>query len=266
MQEGPGGESLKVLDWTSDGHFLAVVTPRMDRSTLELIPVSDGGPGGPLVLIHSGSFIKGGTTTAGALIYSAARPKDMYDVRQASLAGNRIGDWEKLEFAGGNGYPSDWSPDGNRIVYSISEAEAGRFGDRVHVRDLSTGQDRELYRGAGFVWCIWSKQGPKLFCGERTARTEIFSLSTDSGEIQKFYSFDARNVFPFLVSGDDRALYFLKDQEQAWVRRLDLATRQETAIADPEPGRYLGMPSPDGRWMAQHKAAELQIRPLSGGE
>src|SRR6202046_4664911 len=54
--------------------------------------------------------------------------------------------------------------------------------DRIRLRNLATGEDREIYRTFGIAQCAWAASQPKLFCLDRTNKTALFSLDIESGQ------------------------------------------------------------------------------------
>jgi len=64
-------QSLKLLDRTADGRFLAISSARMGRSALYLLPIRDGKSPDAPILVRYGDFEDGLTLATGELIYRA---------------------------------------------------------------------------------------------------------------------------------------------------------------------------------------------------
>jgi Tol biopolymer transport system component len=265
-------EQLRLLDWTADGRYLAIGTERMGKSALDLLPIKDGKADGAPVFVKYGDFRDAQTTATGGLIYHAVKPGGAWAVYLASLdANSHPGDWKRLELPLGNisnPFPA-WSGDSNRIVYvSQSEDDGEAGGQVVHVRNLSTGEDRAIYHARGFATCIWAAQQPKLFCGDRAdQKTELDSIAVDSGEVTRLHSFSGKALWIDYPSRDNQSLYIVRGPETggAQMVRWDIASQQETLV-DQYPDQTWGEMSPDERWLIRMNRKSVEIRPMSGGD
>jgi hypothetical protein len=56
-----------------------------------------------------------------------------------------------------------WSPDSSQIIYSSPDEAVGKNTYAIRLRNVASGEERELYRGIR-TDCIWQAQHPKLFC------------------------------------------------------------------------------------------------------
>jgi len=134
-------QSLRLLDWTADGRYLAIGSERTGKGALHLLPIRDGKSAGAPVFIRYGDFEDGVMTAAGGLVYSSVKPGGMWAVHLASLDPNgRLGGWERLDLHLGNmanPWP-EWSSDSNQIVYIAGSGDAGQTGGEVvHLHNLS---------------------------------------------------------------------------------------------------------------------------------
>jgi hypothetical protein len=66
--------SLKLLDWTADGRYLAIASERTGKGALHLLPVMGGKSAGAPVFVRYGDFEGGVTTAAGGLVYDSVKP------------------------------------------------------------------------------------------------------------------------------------------------------------------------------------------------
>jgi Tol biopolymer transport system component len=267
-------QQLRLLDWTADGHNLAIGIDKGGKGALDLLPMKDGKAAGEPVFVKYGDFRDGQTTASGGLIYHAVKPGGAWAVYLASLDANgHPGDWKNLNLPLGNisnPMPA-WSSDSNRIVYvakSEDEGQVGGGGEVVHLRNLSTGEDHGIYHAQGMAMCIWAAQQPKLFCGDRADQsTEIVSIAVDSREITRLHSFSGKGLWIDYPSHDDQSLYFVRGPETggAQMVRWDIASQQETLI-DQYPDKAWGEMSSDERWLIRVNDKSVEIRPLSGGD
>jgi len=265
-------EQLRLLDWTADGRYLAIGNEKMGKAALNLLPIKDGKAAGELAFVKYGDFRYAQTTATGTLIYHAVKPGGAWAVYLASLDANgHPGDWKRLDLSLGNisnPFPA-WSSDSNQIVYVAQSEDNGQAGGQVvHVRNISTGEDRAIYHSRGFTTCIWAPQQPKLFCGDRAdQKTELDSIAVDSGEITRLHSFSGKSLWIDNPSRDNQSLYIVRGPETggAQMVRWDIASQQETLI-DQYPDETWGEMSPDERWLIRMNGKGVEIRPMSGGD
>jgi hypothetical protein len=138
----------------------------------------------------------------------------------------------------------------------------------VHLRNLSTGEDRAIYHAQGMAMCIWAAQQPKLFCSDRADQTtEIVSIAVDSGEVTRLHSFSGKGLWIDYPSHDNQSLYIVRGPETggAQMVRWDIASQQETLL-DQYPDQTWGEMSSDERWLIRMNGKGVEIRPMSGGD
>jgi len=265
---------LRLLDWTADGRYLAIGIDKGGKGALDLLPMKDGKAAGEPLFVKYGDFRDGQTTANGGLIYHAVKPGGAWAVYLASLDANgHPGDWKRLDLPLGNisnPMPA-WSGDSNRIVYvakSEDEGQVGGGGEVVHLRNLSTGEDRGIYHAQGMAMCIWAAHQPKLFCSDRADQTtEIVSILVDSGEITRLHSFSGKGLWIDHPSHDNQSLYIVRGPENGGGQmvRWDIASQQETLL-DQYPDQAWGEMSSDERWLIRVNGKSVVIRSMSGGD
>jgi len=265
--------SLKLLDWTADGRYLAIASERTGKGALHLLPIKDGKSAGEPVFVRAGDFEEGATTAAGGLIYRSVEPGGAWAVYIAALdANSRAGVWKRLDLPLGNTLNPgpQWSADSNQIVYSAQYEDVGQTGgESIRLRNLSTGGDREIYHALGYTHCTWASQQPKLFCAENgMGKTDILSISVDSGQVERLHTLPGSPLFGPHSSRDGQALYtfrgdFVKEGE---LLRWEIATQRETVL-ERIPSPASGSVSPDERWVVEVDGQRnVKIRPTSGGD
>jgi hypothetical protein len=144
------------------------------------------------------------------------------------------------------------------------------------VRNLSTGQDREIHRSDAQGGCVWGLQRSKLFCGELPSgdllagRLNLYSISPESGAIEQLHSPPAPvNSGLIQPSTDGQAAYLAKpDRDSGTITflRWEFATGQETVIERSLPLNAFIRLSPDERWLIRAAALKVEARPTSGGD
>jgi Tol biopolymer transport system component len=263
----------KLLDWTADGRYLAIASEHTGRGALDLLPIRDGKPAGAPIFVRNGDFEQGAATAAGSLVYESVKPGGPWAVYVASLDANgRPGNWKRLDLRFGNKtinlYPR-WSADSNLIAYVTDNEDVGQSGNEVHLYNLSTGQDRDIYHVQSSASCTWAAQQPKLFCIEhRAGKRDIFAIAADSGQVEQLATLPESSLFVALPSRDDRVLYLIRGGNGAEedMLRWDIATGRETPL-EKFPPYSVGFVSQDERWlMGMDKQGSLKIRPTSGGD
>jgi Tol biopolymer transport system component len=265
---------LRLLDWTADGRYLAIGSDKGGKGALDLLPIKEGKAAGEPVFVKYGDFRDGQTTVSGGLVYHAVKPGGAWAVYLASLDANgHPGDWKRLDLPLGNisnPMPA-WSGDSNRIVYvarSEDEGQVGGGGEVVHLRNLTTGEDRGIYHAQGMAMCIWAAQKPELFCSDRVDQTtEIVSILVDSGEVTRLHPFSGKALWIDYPSHDNQSLYMVMGSWDTGGQtvRWDIASQQETLLDQYQSQTWVEISS-DERWLIRLNGKSVEIRPISGGD
>jgi Tol biopolymer transport system component len=257
------------MDWTRDGRYLLVVSRRSGTEGLYLVPTKDGQPAGDPVLLRYGSFFDGHTTANGAFVYQAVPPGGIWKTSVASLnPDGRVREWKelKLSVGGASGPTPSWSPDGGQIGYTATRDDSGQPGSVVIIRDVTSGEEREVYRDREQVFCSWAPH-PNLIC-ERTPdaatqKTDIFSVEVNSGRAETLAT------LPWSGSGmrpnrDGRTFFlFFPTPELGWYTWEIGAPR---AVKVKDQGQLPPVLRPSEEWFPRIvNGRELEIRPASGG-
>jgi Tol biopolymer transport system component len=274
-------ESATLLDWTRDGRYLAVASTHSGLSTLYLLPVRDGKPNGDAIFVRYGAFTAFGNTAValtqpnGALLYAAlSQGATPFPAWIADLdPDGRVSAWKSLNLTtnGGSVVPNPkWSPDGTQFVYTAASEDTGQVGVGVRVRDVATGKEKELYRGAGIMLCTWAALRPNVFCSEGRGggTTDILSIAADSGRVEKLGTIQGDGFLNPTPTPDDQALYLIRHPEGALVR-WDIMTHVETVLVRRDDTSPSGPePSWDGKWLGRVNRAthNIEIRPISAGD
>lgn len=259
-----------LLDWTRDGRFLVIADDRSGSTALELFPIRDDRQVGDGIFLRYGSFEWGRTTTSGALVYQSTPPGGRLIQSLASLdPDGHLGAWKRSTASSdGNQYAGMlmWSPDGSQIAYVAGNRAAGQNGTVVHVHNMTSGEDRELYRSSRPLYCAWAAQHPNLFCDQETERgSEVISVAVDTGHAERIASLPGPR-FVLAASRDDRALYMFSRAPKWGLVRWEIDTHQETVLEEFSNPRVPNViPSPDDRWLLRRANQDLEIRPMSGG-
>jgi Tol biopolymer transport system component len=270
-----GNAFLALMDWTADGRYLILRDVRQGKSALYLQPMKDGAASGSTSFVRFGNFDDGYTTSSGAFVYEDkdASPSTV-DVALASIdQDDRIADWKAVEL-NTNGASNPWpsfSPDGTQVAYIARDADPVRRD--VIVRDLATGQEREIYRSIyGSTVCQFSARDPKLFCSieKEKGETDLVSIAIESGAVEKIATLSGSRYL-LSTARDDQTFFF---SGSAWllgvyeppIVRWDRTTKQESTVEPPSEDRRLLSVSPDGQWITRLLDGVVSIRPVNGGD
>jgi len=250
-----------LMDWTRDGRYLVVALDISGSEALYLAPVKSGRKAGEPVFVRYGYFGVGHVNMSGSFVYPVPVQHGSYETWLGSLdAGGRPSAWRLLALRNGNASPNPtWSPNSVRIAYSAANEAAGQTTQIIRIRDVASGDDRELYKaGTGTISCSWAAQHDNLFCTELAGKqTEILSLAIDSGRAERLgavpsaWSIGARSL-------DDRAIYLMSPSH---LMRWDVGTQQMTPV---EHSAGIIPPSQDERWVVRRNNGTIEIRPMAG--
>jgi Tol biopolymer transport system component len=249
----------ELLDWTADGRNLAIADLlHGEKAALFLLPVKDGASAGAPVLVRYGDINGGFTAANGALVYSDASRSESFFLASIEPDGH-LGKWRPIDlYPGGRAPAPSFSPDGSQIAYTRLENAAG--GGRLILRQISSGQERVLYRSPGTINCKYARESPKVFCIERRTdgKNELLSVAANSGEVEHLdFLPEAGGIF---TSYDDRILYlrsYMMDQVFSW----DFASKRATKLED----GFQGSLSVADPFLVGNSGNSLMIRPISGG-
>jgi Tol biopolymer transport system component len=210
------------------------------------------------------------------LVHFSGKPSDNWDVYLAPLdSKSQPGDWRRLEISEQVAVPGwfHWSGDSNQIVYVSRTRGTAQTGEQVvHLRNPSTGEDREIYHAQGSVTCVWAVQQPKLFCVDvdEQENSNIFSIAVPSGEVARLHTFPVRMLRIADASRDGRALFMHHSLSGGGeLLRWEIATGREAML-----GRFVGLGrlgirpsvSSDEPWLIRSVKQNLEILSTSGGD
>jgi Tol biopolymer transport system component len=262
----------RLLDWTSDGRYLAVYGHQSGAGALFLLPMKDGKAAGETIFVRYGNFAEGRIVSGGALVSMLTSSGGNALNWLSSLGSDgHVQGWNALPLFGGtrDGHDIHWSPDSNQIAYRTQNLAAGLNTFSLRVRNINTGEDHQIYQARGdTLRCSWATHEPMLYCGESGSQdTEIFSIATDSGDVKRLGSVPGRNL-PLMASRDGRSIYMGSGEPpDLGLAKWDIATQQLTS---PDPDQHLEtrvlLISPDERWTARRISDNYEIRNLSGGD
>jgi dipeptidyl aminopeptidase/acylaminoacyl peptidase len=267
-----GGESQPVAtdaelgDWTRDGrHVLVRGSAADDGGTiLSAIPVHNGRKDGERIPLRSIPGQQVRMMINGSLFVSTGDvPFTVRDTWLGTVDDTRASiTWMPLNLVG-SPIPTTlftWLSDANRFAYVTGAA--GQTTRVVRVKDISNGDDRELYRGDRVLGCVAAHREAVIYCGLATAEaTQIVSVSLDSGRTETRGAVKAGPIVQQMTSDDRKIVIFsaLTGQFVEW----EIGTGEEH--------RFPLYRSEDARWtlteaIETEPKNALRIRPATGEE
>jgi hypothetical protein len=251
-------DSARPIDWTRDGRYLIIDSEPSGSEALYLLPIKDGRAAGDPIFLNYGTFAFGQTTSAGSLICQNVPPGGWVETWLGSLdADGHLLGWKRLNLrdATSAGF-FRWSPDSTQFSYTAWKASSPNTW-AVRLRNVASGEERELYRSATRLNCIWAAQRPTLFCG--AGGQQLSAISLASGRLEPVGAVGAIGAL-FFGSDDDRTIYL--GNGHGTLIRWDAVTQQSTPV-DRLPGPR---PDPGEHWLARRDKDQIEIRPTAGGD
>lgn len=159
-----------------------------------------------------------------------------------------------------------FSPDGRLIAYSTTERNGRDFD--VHVLDVESGIDREVYRGNfGFFVASWRPDGGALLLSETRGEdgNDVHLLDLASGELDTLLRPDVSSAYGgFAWTPDGSGFYLSTDQDREFsaLAFYDVEKRELAAIETPphdvggvglsHDGRHLSWSTNEGGYAVLH--------------
>jgi Tol biopolymer transport system component len=246
----------RLLGWVKDTSEILFSSDRYGTEDAWAVRVVDNKPQDPPELIRRsvGEIRPMGFTREGTFFFGV--PTRQFTVQIASYDPEKAGlqvSTEKTLL--GSNILGGWSPDGNRIVYLTEEKDEQGVARGVHIRDLTTGKERELARELNVRYARWSPDGRSVVVEGKEASSKeadyrggIYQIDADTGHVTRLVLF-ADSVPAWWVK---RALWsrvgesiIYADRGCLWTRELKSGQEKELYChANLAPFSAL---SPDGR-------------------
>jgi Tol biopolymer transport system component len=239
----PAGVNGFVSDWSRDGRNLLVGDFRDDKVGIAVIPVQNGQASPEIAFVTATLPARAlpRTMANGTIVVMSGGNPTLEIVSNTVDAEGRLGAWKPFPLVDVGQRPNiTWSPDSRQIAYHT-------VGGVIRLRDVTSGQDRELYRSNMpeiLLTCLWAHQTPSLYCGQipDDSQTEIFSVPLTSGRVEQLGSIEGRRIV-LRLSVDDKKLYTVSTLNFAGFE-WEIGTTRETKVGVGQFESY------DGEWLA----------------
>lgn len=276
-----------LLGWTPDGRHMLFSSDRDGTLGLYLQELTSGNPVGSPRLVQSdmGMFETLGFTPDGSFYYGIS--KDWYNLYVTEVDpanGAVVSPPEKLttRFEGNNKEP-DYSPDGRFLAYTTWKDQSGARigtgswgGDLLVIRDLETGNQKEIFPGHQIGFPRWSPDGSSLLVVIRNPDNfQLCRIEAESGQVHMILPPEGmENGFGrHEWSPDGNYIYYGKRVEQSTRSQIiqhHLSSGKEKVIFEnSDYFLWQSALSPDGKWLAVYAVSGghgLYLLSAEGGE
>ena len=154
-------------------------------------------------------------------------------------------------------HPNDWSPDGNKISYTLSNQEIQRsFIYTVN----ADGSDSEPIRdepGEFDAWPVFSPSGREVVFmsgSDRSGSLNIYAIGTDGSNPRQLTFSEGDQYRPDWSPNDERIAYMSERDGNQQIYLLDMQTGQEEKLTSGPANNTHPVFSPSGKEIAYHSA------------
>ncbi|MBI4902662.1 MAG: PD40 domain-containing protein [Acidobacteria bacterium] len=264
--------------FAADGKSVYFLSDRTGTISIWCIPVNDGKPAGPPVLVRrelSNAVKAIGLTSNGSLVFTTnVGAADIYSVPFDFTAGKMTGAPQVFssQHPSGNTEPN-LSADGKRMVWHTIDPVSGRGPQYAVLRDMTTGEEKNFqvpsasvpFLAPGTERILLDTPGNNsrnlLWLDPRTGGTELLlNIASTGWHVSPAFSRDGKTLFYISRDSQSRTMA---------VQAMDLATRTPRQVAQGTEFQGLTL-SPDGRFLATERSSgdrrrEVLLIPLEGG-
>jgi dipeptidyl aminopeptidase/acylaminoacyl peptidase len=161
--------------------------------------------------------------------------------------------------------------DGRRVAYATTERTGLEFD--IHVLDIDTGEDREVFRGRmGLYAAAWRPDGGAVILTEARGEdaNDVYLLDLATGRLDTLFAPEDRSSYSGFAWVPDGAGFYLatnQDREFAGLAYYDVGARTLRVVATPDHDVEEVALSADGRWLAwtvnEGAYSRLHVRDLA---
>ncbi len=276
--------------WTPDGKNILFGSKRLGTVDVWAISIEEGKVQGsprlvkkdiglvsPMGFAPDGSFYYGlRINIRDVYVGTLDKEREKFLVRPEKLTGYLVG----------RNVSPEWSPDGKYLAYISNRHPDLSYGSNsLYIRDLETGEEREVVRPQEIRWfgsffmggICWSPDGRSiLLTGGGKKGQGIYVVDVKTGEMTTLLHSEVR-LFSPSWSADGKAVFFTERHDKEGISpvfRYDMKTKEKKEIYNQNPGIFYMAPSPDGKLLAfatfekykEETIGVLMVLPVEGGE
>ncbi len=276
--------------WTPDGKNILFGSKRLGTMDVWAISVEEGKVQGsprlvkkdiglvsPMGFAPDGSFYYGlRINIRDVYVGTLDKEREKFLVRPEKLTGYLVG----------RNVSPEWSPDGKYLAYISNRHPDLSYGSNsLYIRDLETGEEREVVRPQEIRWfgsffmggICWSPDGRSiLLTGGGKKGQGIYVVDVKTGEMTTLLHSEVR-LFSPSWSADGKAVFFTERHDKEGISpvfRYDMKTKEKKEIYNQNPGIFYMAPSPDGKLLAfatfekykEETIGVVMVLPVEGGE
>lgn len=256
----------RVGGWMPDGKNILFASNRLGTLDAWAISVEEGKPQGspklvkkdiglvsPMGFAPDGSFYSGlWIMITDAYVGTLDKEREKFLVPPKRLTGYFVG----------RNFSPEWSPDGKYLAYvSNRHRDLSNGSNSLYIRDLETGEEREVIRPQEIRWfggffmggISWSPDGRLIILTGREKKGQgLYVVDVKTGEMTTLLYCEER-LFSANWSADGKAIFFTERQDKKGISpvfRYDMKTKEKKEIYNQKPGIFYMASSHDGKLLA----------------
>jgi len=287
--EHPADDVL--LGWAPDGKNILFASDRRGSVDLWSAPVNNGELKGipELIISGIGEIRPQGFSEDGSFYYISSKGAPNVYTAQLNPETGRILEQPKnpIVHIGKSTHSPSYSSDGKYLAYISDRESAGDVRFVLVIRDLETGDEREIYPGYDFQDLRWSPDSQLILAltsdkPDRTGRSFLCLIDVTDGEVIPVMKCELDRYTQWISSADwtregKSVFYVFNDKPKKLCKLVihNLKSKEEKEIYRSQTfaERFTITRSPDGQWLAliNYRGLEqnkhvLRILPAAGGE
>ena len=179
------------------------------------------------------------------------------------------GNVQRLTSTSSGEYPNDWSPDGSKISYTLSDQEIQRSFIYTVNADGSDSKPIRDEPGEYDAWPVFSPSGREVVFmsgSDRSGSLNIYAIGTDGSNPRQLTFREGDQYRPDWSPNDERIAYMSERDGNQQIYLLDMQTEQEEKLTSGPANNTHPVFSPSGKEIAYHSAASDDLGSATSGD